>query len=187
MAGGSKRKCIGCDQKREIAAFYGTSTRCKDCTRVQAQTRAVERRAAGLCIKCPKTATHGYHCERCRKTHLRTTAAYAKKTPEQQAAYGAAWRKKVKIATFNAYGGAVCSCCKEKHLEFLTIDHIAGGGTVHRRELAAKGFGWGNSMYRWLKAEGYPSGYRVLCMNCNFAHGKFGYCPHKKGAAHGRR
>lgn len=33
-------------------------------------------------------------------------------------------------------------------------------------------------MYRWLRNHGYPLGFRVLCMNCNFALGKFGYCPH---------
>jgi hypothetical protein len=32
---------------------------------------------------------------------------------------------------------------------------------------------------RWLRKNGFPKGFRVLCHNCNFAHGHYGYCPHK--------
>ena len=73
------------------------------------------------------------------------------------------------------YGGAVCVCCGERHREFLTIDHIDGGGSKHRRELRKNG---SQHIYQWLKRENYPSGYRVLCMNCNFAFGMYGHCPH---------
>ena len=75
----------------------------------------------------------------------------------------------------NHYGG-VCSCCGEKHLEFLSIDHIGGGGNKHRRELKKNH----QLFYNWIVKENYPEGFRVLCMNCNFAHGKYGYCPHEK-------
>jgi hypothetical protein len=30
-----------------------------------------------------------------------------------------------------------------------------------------------------LRQNSYPTGYRVLCHNCNFALGHYGYCPHK--------
>lgn len=33
-------------------------------------------------------------------------------------------------------------------------------------------------IYRWLKQQGFPTGFRVLCMNCNFSYGLHGYCPH---------
>ncbi len=42
----------------------------------------------------------------------------------------------------------------------LTVDHIEGGGSKHRRELRY----W--SIYKWLVVEGFPSGYQILCMNC---------------------
>jgi hypothetical protein len=32
----------------------------------------------------------------------------------------------------------------------------------------------------WLKRNGYPKGFRVLCHNCNSARGLYGYCPHKR-------
>jgi len=96
--------------------------------------------------------------------------------------------QRLKVETFAAYGGAVCACCGDTHTEFLTIDHIDGGGAEHRRQLA-KERGWkdtvpgtamsGKQFYLWLRRNGYPSGFRVLCMNCNFSFGHFGYCPHR--------
>lgn len=65
--------------------------------------------------------------------------------------------------------------CGETHLEFLSIDHIGGGGNLHRRQINVAG---GVHIYRWLKKRGFPSGFRVLCFNCNLALGHSGYCPH---------
>jgi hypothetical protein len=73
-----------------------------------------------------------------------------------------------------AYGGPVCRCCGEHRLEFLSIDHINGVRLPND-----PGVG-GHPLYRWLKKNKYPKGFRVLCMNCNFALGHAGYCPHEK-------
>lgn len=54
--------------------------------------------------------------------------------------------------------------CGERHLEFLEIDHINGGGKLHRRTLHL----YGNALYRWLIKNNYPKGYQVLCSNCNW-------------------
>jgi hypothetical protein len=35
-------------------------------------------------------------------------------------------------------------------------------------------------MYVWLRDNGWPEGYRVLCHNCNSARGLYGYCPHER-------
>ena len=75
------------------------------------------------------------------------------------------------------YGG-VCACCGESTYEFLSLDHIYGGGNKQKRELGKRG----PNFYRWLKVNGYPEGYRVLCHNCNQALGAYGYCPHKEGS-----
>lgn len=83
-------------------------------------------------------------------------------------------RHVLKIQVFNGYGGAFCRCCGEKEWEFLSIDHVNGDGSAHRKRL---GIG-GDAFYRWLKSQGYPPGFRVLCFNCNLALGFFGYCPH---------
>ena len=83
---------------------------------------------------------------------------------------------RLKGQVFNAYGGAFCYCCGASHLEFLSVDHSDGKGAEHRRKVT-KG-GAGVAIYRWLRDQGYPPGFRVLCMNCNCALAWFGYCPH---------
>lgn len=94
------------------------------------------------------------------------------------------WKKRqraIKLETFYHYCEGVphCQCpgCEEKHIEFLTIDHINGGGKQHRKEIGIQG---GKEFCVWLKRNEYPSGFRVLCFNCNSAIGAYGYCPHKK-------
>lgn len=77
-------------------------------------------------------------------------------------------------------GKCCCSCCGEPRLEFLAIDHIDGGGAKHRKELGGgRSAHGGQRFYAWLRKNGYPSGYRVLCHNCNQSIGSFGYCPHQ--------
>jgi hypothetical protein len=84
----------------------------------------------------------------------------------------------------NAYGGMKCACCGETEETFLTLDHIHNNGADHRRELLGKTGkvpGVTGSLYGSLKKNGYPPGFQVLCMNCNFS--KFrngGVCSHQK-------
>lgn len=76
------------------------------------------------------------------------------------------------------YGGR-CACCGTE--EDLSIDHRNGNGTEHRREL----FGYpyaGYRFYLWLKRNGYPDGYQVLCTPCNRSKGRNEHCH----IAHGR-
>ncbi len=86
--------------------------------------------------------------------------------------------KKLRLAALQAYSGKSphCACCRESNLEFLSIDHIHGGGRKHRMELKGKGV----VFCRWLRDQGYPPGFRVLCHNCNFSMGIYGYCPHRR-------
>jgi hypothetical protein len=57
-----------------------------------------------------------------------------------------------------------CCLCLESNVEFLVIDHVSGNGANHRREI---GEGSG-VLYKWLKKNKFPPGFRVLCYNCNF-------------------
>lgn len=75
----------------------------------------------------------------------------------------ALYRLNLKRSAFAAYGGEQCCLCPESRIGALTIDHINGGGRGHRQSL-----GGGNVLYRWLKTQNYPPGYRVLCSNCNW-------------------
>lgn len=80
--------------------------------------------------------------------------------------------------TFMAYGGPRCACCGERTVEFLSLDHIDGGGTKQRRIDGLVGL----ALYRALRKKGWPKGYRVLCHNCNQSLGYYGYCPHADGS-----
>lgn len=86
------------------------------------------------------------------------------------------YREKLRADALTAYGGK-CECCEEKTSKFLTIDHINGDGASHKKELGLKN---GAIIYRWLRNNKYPPGFRVLCWNCNCGrHMNNGVCPHK--------
>jgi hypothetical protein len=108
-------------------------------------------------------------------------AVYMRKWRSQNLQKAKAYDKtniiRAKIKVLEAYGGEnyCCACCGEKHYEFLSIDHINGDGKAHRKELGLTG----NKFYKWLIKNNFPKGFQVLCMNCNFAKGLYGHCPHK--------
>ena len=84
----------------------------------------------------------------------------------------------IKTEAIEHYGGA-CVCCKMTELVFLTIDHPSGDGAAHRREIFGASIGGaGERFYRWLRRNGWPPGYRVLCWNCQHATTR-GVCPHQ--------
>ena len=69
----------------------------------------------------------------------------------------------------------MCKGCNETAIEFMSIDHINGGGSKHRKIIG----GAGHDTYIWLIRNNFPEGFRVLCHNCNNSIGHFGYCPHE--------
>jgi len=86
---------------------------------------------------------------------------------------GADRRLAIRKVVISYYSGGtdVCACCGEGHIEFLSIDHIGGGGGKHRKAVG--------NFYAWILREDFPPGFRVLCHNCNQALGLFGACPHE--------
>jgi len=134
---------------------------------IRAKNRRTSRVAAGLC-PCgrPRDVADEYlECSFCRKSARRS---HRKSATES------------KRIVFSKYsnGTMVCACCGDGHQLFLTIDHINGGGSRHRREIS-RGHG-SLPFYRWLIRNGLPDGYQILCYNCNY--GKWangGVCPHK--------
>lgn len=82
-----------------------------------------------------------------------------------------------RIAALETYGGPICKCCGETEMGFLTIDHTNNNGATHRKKIGRV------NIYLWLKNNNYPSGFQVLCMQCNFVKGKRnrnGICPHQE-------
>jgi hypothetical protein len=124
--------------------------------------------------------------------HKEYSKFYRDHNKERVAAWGLSTRQKRRHIVLEHYSGGdpKCSCCGESTYEFLCIDHINGGGNKHRREI---GYPY-KSFYQWLINNGLPIGFRVLCQNCNFSLGHYGYCPHhpeisqiKTGLGTGRR
>lgn len=95
--------------------------------------------------------------------------------------------RKLKELVLNHYGG-ICACCGEDEINFLTLDHKNNDGAAHRQSMAStdkqkasKGRGMGGSkVYSWAKKNGFPEMFQVLCMNCNWAKGIHGICPHER-------
>ncbi len=90
-------------------------------------------------------------------------------------------RNRVRDIVYNTYGGYVCNCCGENERKFLSVDHINNDGAAHRRE---HGHTTGEKMHRWLIREGFPDGFQILCMNCQWGkRNNEGVCPHVSGKA----
>ena len=86
-------------------------------------------------------------------------------------------KRRITVLKFYSGNPPFCKCCGEKIIEFLSIDHIKGGGNKHRREMGLKN-GHGGNIYSWLIRNNFPEGFQVLCHNCNMAKGFYGNCPH---------
>lgn len=73
-------------------------------------------------------------------------------------------REQRKLEVFTHYSGSPpkCATCGETDITILTIDHINNDGAKHRRIQ-----GTGTRFYNWLKKNNYPTGFQVLCHNCN--------------------
>lgn len=89
-------------------------------------------------------------------------------------------RQDRKRRVIDKYGGK-CACCGELQLAFLCIDHVHGGGNKHRKIIRAANIYW----FLDDLAPARLDRFRVLCHNCNFAIGAYGFCPHgPRGVGH---
>jgi hypothetical protein len=124
--------------------------------------RRVEYKRLGLCIQCSKPSIPNRTlCSNCNRKKL-----------EYSKLHGIEIRRAVIKHYSN--GKNCCDCCGETMYEFLSIDHINGGGNRHKRERSIK------RLSDWLYHHDFPDGFRVLCHNCNQAIGYYGYCPHER-------
>lgn len=150
-------------------------TRCRKCVNQKQSEYFDSLRENQSCLDCHGPTSGKTLCDACREK--RRLYRHDPKNRPSVLATEKAKRLRLKLEVFNYYGGPICKCCGETHMEFLSIDHVNNDGASHRRTL--KGGGCGEKLYDWLKRNKYPPGYQVLCMNCNFAKGHFGVCPHE--------
>jgi hypothetical protein len=168
-----ERTCRTCGEVKvleDFALVYAKNSRgqnyrqhtCKSCAKVEHATRMRRARANN-------PQKYREHQRSFRVNNLERFAALKKQSGIRR-----------KLRVFHAYGGPKCVCCGETILSALTIDHINNDGAAHRRELNGNSRGLGNTMYFWLEQNNFPSGFQVLCYNCNISkHRNGGVCEHK--------
>lgn len=162
-----KKECPKCKITKESSAFNksrdrkdGLQVHCKDCRKRYAQS------------------SKKYQREYRKKNAIKIREYQKKwitKNKDKRKIISQKYRDRLRKESFDYYGNK-CECCGEKLKDFLVIDHINGGGVKHRKLL--KG---GSAIYKWLKDNNYPIGYRVLCHNCNWSvYRNNGICVHGK-------
>jgi len=172
------KKCVCCvgklyrsTNKKKIQKYLNGR---KEERKKQAYEYRINRKKQSLCVRCGKKKgyTNKVECYKCRKKKVKIFKR------DRNIVLGKAkkYRQIIKQQTIRAYGGK-CACCGVSEIEFLTIDHINGGGEKHRASIGKVG---GSPFYRWLKNNDYPKGFRVLCWNCNLSFGLYNYCPHRR-------
>lgn len=129
------------------------------------------------CLKVAKADWRARNLERVRTTDAAKMRDYREQNRESVNAKARAARAQLREEVLAHYGNA-CACCEERRTEFLTIDHVDGDGAAHRRQIGQ------SATYAWLRRQGFPDGFRVLCANCNWSRGLFGYCPHERERLH---
>jgi hypothetical protein len=147
-----------------------------------ANKRRGERKAAGLCAyaSCGKPigATSDIYCDGCRVLRTEAKRRDWRVNSVQMLQNAQFYRTMAQLECYDRYGGRKCACCGESELDFLSIDHINNDAYLQKKlDPAAR------HLALYLKANGFPPGYRVLCMNCN--HGRKrsgGACPHERGS-----
>ena len=169
----TSKKCNRCKADKPLADFHkgdcshGRQPRCKECQKA-ATYEWREKNPA-------RFAAHG-KASRERHRDKRNAACRADyvRNRDKRIAGQKAYARALKDRAYAAYGGYVCACCGETEISFLSIDHINNDGHEHRKTVK------GSAILHWLRDNNYPSGFQILCMNCQFGrkHNN-GTCPHQ--------
>ena len=175
-----KRECNTCHREFESEDQFKACDSCREKGRKRAHRHAEKHHIKGFCNLCHKPYESEQYkmCEPCRKRNREYTIGWAQAHPGRISENNNKKHRANRLIVLQHYSNSntpFCSCCGESLIEFLCLDHINGGGREHRKNI-----GWGGRYYDWLIREGFPSGLRVLCHNCNQSYGAYDYCPHQK-------
>lgn len=164
------RKCGKTKAFQDFAVVYAKGSRgqnyrqhtCKECAKEAHAARMRKARVA-------KPEKYREHQRDHRNRHLERVRRQRRESGRRR-----------KLRVMHGYGGPECVCCGEKCLTMLTIDHVNNDGAKHRNELnGGKGREASVELYCWLEENNYPSGFQVLCYNCNISkHRNGGVCGH---------
>lgn len=189
--------------RRGSGEIKGRSARCSACrVRRKRSRRLIVLRSDGLkeCRRCERAlpikdfyadasrqdgATSW--CRECLGPLRRAAGQRYRNGPqaEKRRAATRQWNADLRLDVLRHYsnGKMMCACCGETGLEFLTLDHIHGNGSQHRRELLGNPSAGGMAFYSKIRQQGFPSGLQVLCFNCNMAKRDLPHCPHENFSA----
>jgi hypothetical protein len=88
------------------------------------------------------------------------------------------WRLEIRKELVERYG-ARCRCCRVTTLEFLTFDHVHGGGGKEFRQPSGRGRNTFRFLLTLRKESGCREDIQLLCFNCNCSRQHHeGVCPH---------
>jgi hypothetical protein len=160
------RKCYTCGKQKPIQDFpQETSKGCRECRQSGAAQKKKAARAA---------ADYQQNKAGISVRNKEWKASNAPKYQSQQRAYRNQKRLEIRDMVLERMGGK-CACCGEREPLFLTIDHVNGGGAIHRRQIGK------TDMWKWLYHNDFPEGFQILCFNCNAGkHRNGGRCPHEQ-------
>ena len=105
-----------------------------------------------------KLYVNTFHGEQVRKTYRSKSETKKRQNLLKQKRME---KKKERVLNYYSNGTNKCAICGIDTYEVLTIDHINGGGSEHKKEHF-------NYLYIWLIQNNLPEGFRVLCRNCNW-------------------
>jgi hypothetical protein len=118
---------------------------------------------------------HGIQAS-CKKCTMAVRKAFNAKHREEIGQKRSEYYRKRRIDVMRHYCNGhdpSCVCCGESRYEFLSFDHVNGGGTKHVKQIRQ------TAIWKWIESNGYPLGFQILCHNCNMAKGIYGKCPHQ--------
>jgi hypothetical protein len=98
---------------------------------------------------------------------IRKNAIYQHNNLDKKRVYAKKRRRTQRELVLKHYSGnqLKCKICNyNEDSRALCIDHIDNNGSKHRKETG----GGGERTYNWLINNDYPSGFQVLCQNCNW-------------------
>lgn len=158
-----EKTCSECNKSKPVDDFVFIKSRnrhmhyCRDCknAKLRAYRAASERHKAyqqeyQQGEKYKETVSKWRRSERGRKLHRERMRKR---------------RVAIKEEVMRHYGDGKLECCRcgFSDIRALSVDHIDGSGSKHRKELGSS-----IKFYPWLQRNGYPDGFQVLCMNCQF-------------------
>lgn len=146
-----QKSCNWCKQIKPLGKFPKQDN-CRDGRR-------------NVCLSCRSDRSLSLYYKN-HEHKLAQAAKYRAKNPNKQRTYRADLKREV-LEHYSG-GAAQCAKCGFDDIRALCIDHINGNGAEHRRTMnTTSSRGAGTAIYTWLRKNNYPSGFQVLCSNCN--------------------